>query len=108
MRDGSPGRWQHAALGGLAPPARDRVAMNAGAWRGADPAAARFRPARGCGRLARMRLAIFDFDGTLADTRLNIVLTMRETMRELRLPVADEAAGADAIAATMDDILALA
>ena len=31
-----------------------------------------------------MRLAIFDFDGTLADTRLNIVLTMRETMRAPR------------------------
>jgi phosphoglycolate phosphatase-like HAD superfamily hydrolase len=29
-----------------------------------------------------MRLAIFDFDGTLADTRLNIVLTMREAMVE--------------------------
>ena len=41
----------------------------------------RFRPARRCGRLAGMRLSIFDFDGTLADTRLNIVLTMRETMR---------------------------
>ena len=37
-----------------------------------------------------MRLSIFDFDGTLADTRLNIVLTMRETMRGLRLPEADE------------------
>lgn len=31
-----------------------------------------------------MRLSIFDFDGTLADTRLNIVLTMRETMRAPR------------------------
>ena len=28
-----------------------------------------------------MRLAIFDFDGTLADTRLNIVLTMRGPRR---------------------------
>lgn len=45
----------------------------------------------------RVRLVIFDFDGTIADTRLNIVLTMRETMRELRLPEADE----DACAATI-------
>lgn len=41
----------------------------------------RFRPARRCGRLAGMRLSIFDFDGTLADTRLNIVLTMRGPRR---------------------------
>ena len=55
------------------------------AWRGVHLATAhgrRFRPARRCGRLAGMRLAIFDFDGTLADTRHNIVLTMREAMVE--------------------------
>ena len=50
-----------------------------------------------------MRLAIFDFDGTLADTRLNIVLTMRETMRELRLPGADEAACASTIGLRLRD-----
>lgn len=50
-----------------------------------------------------MRLAIFDFDGTLADTRLNIVLTMRETMRELRLPEADEAACAATIGLRLRD-----
>ncbi len=52
----------------------------------------RFRRGRECDRLPGMRLVIFDFDGTLADTRLNIVLTMRETMRALGLPEADEAA----------------
>ena len=46
-------------------------------------------------------LAIFDFDGTLGDTRRNIVLTMRDTMRELGLPVADE----DACAATIGLLL---
>ena len=50
-----------------------------------------------------MRLVIFDFDGTLADTRLNIVLTMRETMRELRLPEADEAACAATIGLRLRD-----
>ncbi len=48
-----------------------------------------------------MRLSIFDFDGTLADTRLNIVLTMRETMRGLRLPEADEAACAAELLAVL-------
>ena len=42
-------------------------------------------------------LALFDFDGTLGDTRRNIVLTMGDTMRELGLPVAD----GDACAATI-------
>ena len=46
-------------------------------------------------------LAIFDFDGTLGDTRRNIVLTMRDTMRALGLPVADE----DACAATIGLLL---
>lgn len=55
-----------------------------GRFGGKRYAGRRFRPARRCGRLADMRLSIFDFDGTLADTRLNIVLTMRETMRAPR------------------------
>ena len=51
----------------------------------------------------RVRLVIFDFDGTIADTRLNIVLTMRETMRELRLPEVDEAACAATIGLRLKD-----
>ena len=71
----------------------------------------RFCRRRGCGRLRsmeatqqqRVRLVIFDFDGTIADTRLNIVLTMRETMRELGLPEADEAACAATIGLRLKD-----
>lgn len=37
------------------------------------------------------RLIIFDFDGTLGDTRATIVYTMQATMRRLGLPVAGEA-----------------
>ena len=33
---------------------------------------------------------IFDFDGTLGDTRRNIVVTMQDVMRELNLPLQDE------------------
>jgi phosphoglycolate phosphatase len=36
------------------------------------------------------KLVIFDFDGTLGDTRENIVITMQQSMRQLGLPVADE------------------
>ena len=35
-------------------------------------------------------LIIFDFDGTLCDTRQKIVRTLQQTMREIGLPVADE------------------
>ena len=38
-----------------------------------------------------IRLVVFDFDGTLGDTRRNIVLTMQQSMRQQGLPVADEA-----------------
>ena len=38
----------------------------------------------------RIKLLIFDFDGTLGDTRGIIVTTMRQTMREMELPVPDE------------------
>jgi phosphoglycolate phosphatase len=34
----------------------------------------------------RKRLIIFDFDGTLGDTRRNIVTTMQMTIKELQLP----------------------
>ena len=33
-----------------------------------------------------IRLIIFDFDGTLGDTRRNIVTTMQMTIEELHLP----------------------
>ena len=36
------------------------------------------------------RLIIFDFDGTLGDTKENIVKTMQETMRRMGYPVPDE------------------
>jgi len=38
----------------------------------------------------KIRLVIFDFDGTMADTRQNIVRVMQQVMRTLDLPVADE------------------
>ena len=37
-----------------------------------------------------VRLVILDFDGTLGDTRANIVLTMRQTLEALGYPVASE------------------
>lgn len=39
-----------------------------------------------------IKLIIFDFDGTLADTRRTIVKTLQMTMEQLHLPVASEAA----------------
>ena len=44
-----------------------------------------------------IRLIILDFDGTLGDTRGNIILTMRNTMQQLGYPEPDE----DTIAATI-------
>ena len=44
-----------------------------------------------------VRLIILDFDGTLGDTRANIVLTMRQTLARLGYPEQDE----EAIAATI-------
>ncbi|MBQ3438582.1 MAG: HAD family hydrolase [Bacteroidales bacterium] len=47
--------------------------------------------------LRMIRLIIFDFDGTLGDTRANIVMTMQDTARALGYPVATEAAIAKTI-----------
>jgi phosphoglycolate phosphatase len=44
-----------------------------------------------------IRLIILDFDGTLGDTRANIVLTMRQALQRLGYPVPDE----ETIAATI-------
>ena len=44
-----------------------------------------------------VRLIILDFDGTLGDTRANIVLTMRQTLAKLDYPARDE----ETIAATI-------
>ncbi len=48
----------------------------------------------------KIRLAIFDFDGTLCDTRAPIIAAKQETMRIYGLPVADEAACASTIGYT--------
>ena len=39
-----------------------------------------------------IQLIIFDFDGTLADTHRTIIATVQQTLQELRLPIASEAA----------------
>ena len=44
-----------------------------------------------------VKVVILDFDGTLGDTRANIVLTMQQTLRQMGYPVAGE----EAIAATI-------
>ena len=49
------------------------------------------------------RLILFDFDGTLGDTRHNIVITMQQSMRQLGLPVADEAVCASVIGLPLKD-----
>ncbi|MBQ6157168.1 MAG: HAD-IA family hydrolase [Bacteroidales bacterium] len=50
-----------------------------------------------------IRLVIFDFDGTMADTRHNIVITMQRVMRELGMPVADEETCASTIGLPLKD-----
>lgn len=50
-----------------------------------------------------IQLIILDFDGTLADTRDNIVRTLQVSMHQLGLPVADEAACASTIGLKLDD-----
>ena len=50
-----------------------------------------------------IQLIILDFDGTLADTRDNIVRTLQASMHQLGLLVADEAACASTIGLKLDD-----
>ncbi|MBP5196654.1 MAG: HAD family hydrolase [Bacteroidaceae bacterium] len=50
-----------------------------------------------------LQLVIFDFDGTLADTCRVIVNTLQETMRQMRLPVKDEAECTSVIGLTLED-----
>ncbi|MCR5431947.1 MAG: HAD family hydrolase [Lachnospiraceae bacterium] len=47
--------------------------------------------------MSDIKLIIWDFDGTILDTKKAIVFAKQETMRELGLPVADEQACADTI-----------
>lgn len=49
------------------------------------------------------KLIVFDFDGTLGDTRANIVLTMRETIRTLGLPERSEAEIAATIGVPLEE-----
>ena len=42
------------------------------------------------GRSMNIKLLIFDFDGTIMDTRKTIVIAKQETMRQMGLAVADE------------------
>ena len=49
-----------------------------------------------------IRLVIFDFDGTIADTRKAIVLSKQATMRKLGLPVRDDEACASTIGLPAD------
>lgn len=51
----------------------------------------------------KIKLIIFDFDGTLGDTRANIIMTMQETMRVLGYLVAGEEAIAATIGLTLED-----
>lgn len=51
----------------------------------------------------KIKLIIFDFDGTLGDTRANIIMTMQETMHVLGYPVAGEEAIAATIGLTLED-----
>ena len=48
-------------------------------------------------RLMTTKLIIFDFDGTLGDTRRNIVVTMQMVIKELQLPSRTEAECASTI-----------
>lgn len=50
-----------------------------------------------------LRLVIFDFDGTLADTCRVIVRTLQETMRQMGLHVKDESECTSVIGLTLED-----
>jgi phosphoglycolate phosphatase len=54
-----------------------------------------------------IRLLILDFDGTLGDTRANIVLTMRQTLEALAYPVASESAIAATIGLPLEESFAV-
>lgn len=57
----------------------------------------------------KTKLIVFDFDGTLGDTKANIVMTMQETMRRMGYPVPDEATIASTIGLPLEagfDIMA--
>ena len=41
--------------------------------------------------MSKIKLIIFDFDGTLGDTRRNITTTMRMAIKEIGLPERSEA-----------------
>ena len=49
-----------------------------------------------------IKLIIFDFDGTLGDTRRNIVTTMQMTIKEMQLPSRTEAECASTIGLPLD------
>lgn len=49
------------------------------------------------------KLIILDFDGTLGDTRANILLTMQQTMLRMGLPVAGEASIAATIGLPLEE-----
>lgn len=49
------------------------------------------------------KLIIFDFDGTLGDTRQNIIITLQRTMRLLGLPVKSDEECAATIGLTLGD-----
>ena len=49
------------------------------------------------------KLIIFDFDGTLGDTRQNIIITMQRTMRRVGLPVKSDEECASTIGLTLED-----
>ncbi len=49
------------------------------------------------------KLIIFDFDGTLGDTRQNIIMTLQRTMRERGMEVRDDATCASTIGLTLHD-----
>lgn len=50
-----------------------------------------------------IHLIILDFDGTLGDTRANIVLTMRQTLQRLGYPVAEEGEIASTIGLPLEE-----
>ena len=49
------------------------------------------------------KLIIFDFDGTLGDTRQNIIITMQRTMQRVGLPVKSDSECASTIGLTLEN-----